>query len=151
MIILEIRSEPVQDCLIDLNGHLNEGYYMVACSKGSFPRLAQLGETMEYFHETGRTIYTVETHLRYLDDVHAPAVLDIEFMILGCDTKRVHSAYVVRVDGKEKATAECMFLHVDARAGRAVAMPSAMQAAFKSAEVSELPDWSGGRVPMARR
>ncbi len=151
MINLEIRSEPVQDSWIDLNGNLNESYYMVACSKGSFPWLAQFGATMDYSHETGMTIYTVETHLRYLDDIHAPAILDIEFMILGSDAKRVHSAYVVRVDGKEKATAECMFLHVDTRAGRAVAMPAAMQAAFKSAEGAELPDWSGSRVTMARR
>ena len=126
MINLEIRSEPVQDSWIDLNGHLNEGYYMVACSKWSFPWLAQFGATMDYSHETCTTIYTVETHPRYLDDIHAPAILDIAFMILGSDAKRVHSAYVVLVDGKEKATAECVFLHVDIRVGRAVAMPAAM-------------------------
>ncbi len=151
MINLEIRSEPVQDSWIDLNGHLNEDYYLVACSQGAFEWLAQFGATMDYFYETGRTIYTVETHLRYLDEVHLPAVLDIEFMILGSDAKRVHGAHVVRVDGKERATVECIYLHVDAKAGRAVAMPDAMQAAFKSAELSELPDWSGSQVTLARR
>ena len=47
MINLEIRSEPVQDSWIDLNGHLNEGYYLVACSKGAFEWLAQFGATMD--------------------------------------------------------------------------------------------------------
>jgi len=151
MTILRLHSEPVQDSWLDAYGHLNEAYYLVAFSNATWPLQAHFGIGTEYFDKTGGAIYTVETHLRYLNEVRAPATVDIESMILGSDAKRFHFAHVMKVDGTERATAEFMMLHYDSNAGRVTEMPEYVQAALKAAEVSELPEWSGRRISLVKK
>ena len=150
MTILKLHSEPVQESWLDAYGHLNEAYYLVAFSNASWRLQAHFGVGTDYFDETGGAIYTVETHLRYLDEVSAPAMLEIESMILGSDAKRLHYAHVMKVDGTERATAEFMGLHFDSKAGYTTPMPEAVRAALKAAEVKELPDWCGRQITLAR-
>lgn len=151
MTILKLHSEPVQDSWLDAYGHLNEAYYLVAFSNATWPLQDHFKIGTDYFDATGGAIYTVETHLRYLNEVRAPAVVDIESMILGSDAKRIHFAHVMKVDGTERATAEFMMLHFDSNAGRVAPMPEAVQAALKAAQVSELPEWSGRSLSLASK
>ena len=148
---LILYSEPVQESWLDVYGHLNEAYYLVAFSNASWPFLEHFGLDTDYFDETGRAMYTVETHLRYLNEVRAPAMLSIESMVLGSDAKRVHYADVMTVDGTERATAEFMCLHFDSKSGRAAPMPEAMQAAFKAAEISGIPAWCGRQISLVKK
>jgi acyl-CoA thioester hydrolase len=150
MAFLNKYSEPVQESWIDANGHLNEGYYLVACSKSSFPWLAQVGVEEDYPDKTGAALYTAETHIRYLDEVRAPAILDLEYLVLRSDAKRIHCACVIKVDGRERATIEFVYLHIDIKSGRTTPMPEEMQAMLKAQEVSELPDWSDRQITLKR-
>ena len=152
MSILKLHSEPVQDSWLDFYGHLNEGYYVVAFSNATWAVQEHFGVSgTDYFNETGCALYTVETHVRYLDDVTAPAQLDIETMVLASDAKKLHLAHVMKVDGAEKATFECLLLHFDTREGRTTPMPEATQAMLRDATMAELPDWSGRGVSIAKK
>ena len=151
MTILKLHAEPLLDDWLDAYGHLNEAYYLVPFSNTSWPLLDHFGIGADYFEQTGGALYTVETHLRYLKEVRAPALIEIESMILGSDPKRIRFAHVMQVDGIERATFECLVLHVDTKAGRTAPLPEAVQAALKAAEVAELPNWAGRRVSLEKQ
>jgi acyl-CoA thioesterase FadM len=57
----------------------------------------------------------------------------------------------MQVDGIERATFECLLLHFDTKAGRTTALPEAVQAALKAAEVAELPNWAGRKVSLEKQ
>ncbi len=151
MTILSLHAEPVQDSWLDAYGHMNEAYYLVAFSNAAWPFQDHFGIGTEYFDATGCAIYTLETHLRYVDEVRAPAVLEIKSMVFGSDAKRIHVAHSMEVDGRERATVEFMMLHYDTRAGRPAPMPDDVQAALKSAQLPQLPDWAGRSIGLDRK
>ncbi len=151
MTILKLHAEPVLDAWLDAYGHLNEAYYLVPFSNATWALQDHFGIGVDYFQRTGGALYTVESHLRYLKEVRAPATMEIESMILGSDPKRIRFAHVMRVDGIERATFECMMLHFDTKAGRTAPLPETVQAALKAAEVAELPDWAGRSVSLEKR
>lgn len=150
MTIYKLHSEPLQDAWLDAYGHLNEAYYLVPLSNASWHLQDQFGIGVEYFERTGGALYTVESHLRYLKEVRAPALLEIESMVLGSDAKRLHFAHVMKVDGAECATFECMGLHFDSNAGRTSPFPEEVQAAFQASAVTDPPDWVGRRISLSK-
>jgi carnitine 3-dehydrogenase len=89
--------------------------------------------------------------LRYLNDVHAPAVMDIETLVLGSDAKKIWFAHRMLVDGELCATAEFMALHYNTRESRTMEMPAVVQNSLKSAEVEESPDWAGRRISLVKK
>jgi len=151
MKILRFHSEPVQDSWLDLYGHLNEAYYLVPFSNTTWIMQDHFGIGGDYFETTGCAIYTVETHLRYLNDVRAPATVNIETLMLGSDAKKIWFAHRMLVDDRLCATAEFMTLHYNTREERTMEMPTAIQAGLKDAEVDELPDWVGRRISLVKK
>ena len=151
MTILKFHSEPVQDSWLDAYGHLNEAYYLVPFSNTTWIMQDHFGIGVDYFEKTGCAIYTVETHLRYLNDVRAPAVVDIETLMLGSDAKKIWFAHQMLVDGNLCATAEFMTLHFNTQEGRTMEMPAEIQAGLKTAEVAELPDWVGRQISLVKK
>ena len=151
MTVFKFHSEPMQDSWADAYGHLNEAYYLLPFTNTTWIMQDHFGIGTDYFAATGCAIYTVESHLRYLNDVRMPATLDIETLMLGSDAKKIWFAHQMRVDGDLCATAEFMTLHYDTRAGRTTAMPEDVQTRLKAAEVAELPDWVGRRISLVRK
>lgn len=148
--MLKLHAEPVQDAWLDPYGHLNEAYYLVPFSNASWALQAHFDIGVEYFERSGGALYTVESHIRYLKEVRAPALMEVESMVLASDPKRIHIAHVMRVQGAVCATFECLGLHYDTRAGRSAAMSEAVQAALAAARAPELPDWTGRRVSLEK-
>ena len=148
---LKLHSEPLQNHWLDAYGHLNEAYYLVPFSNTSWIMQDHFGLGVEYFHRTGCAMYTVETHIRYLKDVHAPADLAIETLMLGSDTKRMWFAHSMWVEGTLRATGEFMTLHYDTRKKQTTPMPEPTQTALKAARVADLPEWVGRRISLERR
>jgi acyl-CoA thioester hydrolase len=151
MTILKLHSEPLQDQWLDAYGHLNEAYYLVPFSNTTWIMQEHFGIGVPYFEETGCAIYTVENHMRYLNDVRKPAVMEIESMILGSEAKKIWFAHQMVVDGTICATAEFMCLHYNTRESRTTAMPDAARESLNAAQVPELPDWVGRRISLVKK
>ena len=148
MSTLRLHSEPVKDEWLDAYGHLNEAYFLVPFTNATWIMQDHFGIGVDYFDDTGCAMYTVETHLRYLNDVRSPAVVDIESIILGSAAKKIWFAHLMLVDGKLCATGEFMLLHYSTRDSRTIAMPDPVQAALKQAEIPEKPDWIGRQISL---
>jgi len=151
MTLLRLHAEPLQDQWLDAYGHLNEAYYLVPFTNANWAILAHFGIGTDYYERTGGALYTVESHVRYLRQVRAPARMEIESLVLGSDAKRLRVAHAMTVDGSERATFECVMLHFDSKAGRTSPMPEAVQAALKAAQVPELPPWAGRGISLDRK
>jgi acyl-CoA thioesterase FadM len=146
MTIYRLHEEPLQESWLDAYGHLNEAYYLVPFSNATWKLQDEFAIGTEYFDATGCALYTVETHLRYLGEVRAPATLQVESMVLGVDPKKVHIGHVLRVDGTERASFECLMLHYDTRAGATAPFPEAALEALQAAVLDPTPDWVGRSV-----
>ena len=148
---LKLHSEALRDDWLDAYGHLNEAYYLVPFSNATWALQDHFGIGVDYYERTGGALYTVETHLRYLKEVRAPAMLEIESLVLGADAKRVRFAHVMTVGDSLRATFECVALHFDSGAGRTAPFPEAVLAALQAARVAEPPDWAGRGISLGRR
>ncbi|MDA7968337.1 MAG: thioesterase family protein [Gammaproteobacteria bacterium] len=149
MTAFQFHSEPLRREWLDAYGHLNEAYYLVPFSNASWKMQEHFGIGVEYFRASGCALYTLETHLRYLREVRAPADLQVETLVFGADEKRMRFAHLLTVDGELRATAEFMALHYDTRAQRSAPFPPAALEAMQAA-VAELPEWAGRRVSFSR-
>ena len=148
MTVFNFHAEPMQQIWADAYGHLNESYYLVPFSNATWKMQDNFGIGTDYFDATGCAIYTVETHLRYLNDVRMPAMMQIETLMLGILPKKIWFAHRMLVDGELCATAEFMTLHYDTREGRTSEMPEEIQAALRAALVAQPPDWVGRRISL---
>jgi acyl-CoA thioester hydrolase len=151
MTVFRFHSEPLQESWLDLYGHLNEAYYLVPFSNTTWVMQDHFGIGSAYFDASGCALYTVETHLRYLNDVRAPATMDIETMVLGSDAKKIWFAHRMLVGAKLCATAEFMALHYNTRESRTEAMPEAVQQQLAEAAIAELPDWVGRQISLVKK
>ncbi len=151
MTFFKFHSESLQDEWLDAYGHLNEAYYLVPFSNTTWLMQDHFRMGVDYFKRTGCALYTVETHLRYLDEVRRPALMEIETLILGSDAKKIWFAHQMIVAGTIRATAEFMILHYDTRQGRTTQMPDPVQAMLKQAETTEKPDWVGRQIGLRKK
>jgi carnitine 3-dehydrogenase len=105
---------------IDYNGHVHESRYLQLCSDASDAFFGRLGIDAEYLATSG-SYFTVETHLSHLRQLEAGDRVGVTTQVLGWDDKRLHVFHRVARDGEEDpvATAEQLFVHVDAASGRA--------------------------------
>jgi len=147
----KFHSEPLQDEWLDAYGHLNEAYYLVPFTNTTWHMQDHFGIGVEYFEQTGCALYTVETHLRYVNEVRQPALINVETMILGSDEKKVWFAHLMVVEENVCATAEFLILHFSTRENRTVALPGNVQNMLKEAETSSKPDWVGRRVSLTKQ
>ncbi|QNS02805.1 thioesterase family protein [Streptomyces xanthii] len=140
---------------IDYNGHMSEAFYVLVFGHATDALMIETGLHSGYRESTGCSLYTVESHLRYLRDVPEGAHLAVRTRVLGAAGKKArftHEMYVVadadgepEADAAPVATTELMAVHVDQEAGRAVPLPDAVLARF--AEFTEqAPEWAGRSI-----
>lgn len=146
MTTLRLHEEPLQTNWLDDYGHLNEAYYLVPFSNATWKLQAHFGIGTDYFDETGMALYTLESHIRYLDEVRAPATLAIDSMIFGADAKKLHIGHVMMFEDKPRASFECLLLHYDTKAAKPAPFTSETLATLKEAVVTEIPPWVGRAV-----
>ena len=117
---LVLHRARVRPDWVDYNGHAHESRYLQMFGDASDALLAYLGVDADYRASTG-SYFTAETHLSHLRAVTAGEQLEISTQVLGCDPKRLHIFHrmVDTNGGDDVATAEHMYLHVDALSGRA--------------------------------
>lgn len=104
---------------IDYNGHMTEHRYLDVFSKTTDALLERIGAGTAYV-ASGRSYYTVETHIMHLGEAKVGQAYRSTTQILSADDKRIHVFHSLHAaDGATLATAEMMLLHVDMGAGRA--------------------------------
>ncbi len=111
---VETARRQVPQTWADYNGHMNESRYLEAFSNATDRLMEVIGADADYI-AAGGSYFTVETHLRYLDEVRAGEPLTVTTMVLGGAGKTLH-LYHQMLAGEEQrpaATAEVMLLHVD--------------------------------------
>ena len=105
-----LETKVIEDW-IDYNGHLNEAYYLVIFSKATDATQDYLGMTSDSIKSTGFTLFTIETHLCYLQEIGLGKDVHVDTQILQHDSKRLrlfHRMY--NAQEELLATAEKLFL-----------------------------------------
>jgi acyl-CoA thioester hydrolase len=144
---LRLHRTTVGPAWVDYNGHMSEWCYLLVMGDSSDAFFRYVGIDDAY-RAAGASLFTVETHIRNLREASEGDELSLTLRILGLDTKRVHVAHeVIGPDGGLVATGEQMLLHVDARVGRAAALPAPLlgrlQRIADAHRVLPWPDWVG--------
>ncbi len=118
---------------IDFNGHLHDAGYALMLSEANEVLLAHLGLSKGYRADTGRAMYTVESHIRYLAESKRGDVIEAASLLVSADARRmrVHTL-LSRDNGVPVATGEHLYLHVDEAAGGVTAMPADRWAAVEA-------------------
>lgn len=125
-----LHTDTVRPEWIDYNGHLSEPYYVLVFGDATTALMERTGMDAAYREASGCSLYTVEAHVRYLDEVGPDAALTVRTRVLGRDAKRLrlwHELYVGTGDGPV-ATEELMCLHVGP--GGTLPFPDAVAAAL---------------------
>ena len=125
---LSTYSTPVREEWIDYNGHLSEAYYVLVFGFATDAAMEALGLGEDYREATGCSLYTVEAHVRYVQEVNRDAQLEVRTLVASSAQKKLHLAHEMRVDGEVVATEEILGIHVDQTSGRATVLPEATRA-----------------------
>ncbi|WP_217245032.1 thioesterase family protein [Streptomyces sp. AC602_WCS936] len=152
---LPLLHSTVRPEWIDYNGHMSEAFYVLVFGHATDALMIEAGLDSGYRESTGCSLYTVESHIRFLRDVPEGAHLAIRTRVLGAAARKarfVHEMYVVSgpeseptPDAVPVATTELLAVHVDQQAGRAAELPDAVRSRFT--ELTEpAPQWAGRSI-----
>jgi carnitine 3-dehydrogenase len=95
----------------DYNNHMNEAKYLQAFGDATDRFMELVGVTAEYLRDHG-SYFTVETHIRHLDEVRAGARIRIETLCLDGSGKRMHLFHRMYEGERLLATGEHLLIHV---------------------------------------
>ena len=107
----------------DYNGHMTESRYLECFSDASTEMMAIVGVDEEYISSIG-SYFTVETHIRHLDEVLIGEGVYATTQVIHGTGKKLHLFhYLYHEDDRLLATAEHMLIHVNLKT-RGASMPS---------------------------
>ena len=128
-------AEDVRPEWIDYNGHLSEGYYVVVFGHATDATMVALGMTPEYLVATRTSLFTVEAHVRYLDQIPPDAHLSVHTSVIGVTGKLMWLWHEMWSEDRLRATEEVLMIHVDTAAGRASPFPDDLRARAEALRV----------------
>ena len=135
-----VWTEPVLDEWIDYNGHLSEPYYVLVFGHATDAVMDHVGLGPEYRAREGASLFTVEAHVRYLDQVGPNEQLETRSWIIGTTAKLLWLWHELWVDGTLRATEEILGVHVTGAASSP--FPDDVRARIETALVPPGPDAS---------
>ena len=138
-----VWREPVQDAWIDYNGHLSEPYYVLVFGHATDAVMDAVGLGPDYREAHDASLYTVEAHVRYLDEVSAGSDLEVRSSVIGATGKLLWIWHELWVDGRLRATEEVLGVHVVG--GSSAPFPDDVAARVGAARI-EPPEEAGGRI-----
>ena len=149
---ISIASGKVLPEWIDINGHMNVAYYLLAFDHGVDSLWAQFGITQEYIERTACSTFAAECHVTYQSELKEAEPFIITSQILAYDEKRIHQ-FQRMYHAEENylaATAEWMNLHVDLSNRRVRPWPdsvlTALQEFTDDQGVLPMPDEAGKKM-----
>lgn len=128
---------------IDVNGHMNVAYYVLAFDLGVDALWEGFGITTEYVESACGSTFAVECHVTYQQELMEGDPYIVTAQLLAYDDKRIHQ--LQRLYHAEKhflaATSEWMNLHVDLETRRVSTWPESI--------LTRLADYSSGQSEQA--
>jgi carnitine 3-dehydrogenase len=119
------RSVPID--WTDYNGHMNECRYLELSSAATDRYMTLIGCDADYI-ASGGSYFTVETHLRHLDETHAGENVRVTTQLLDGSGKKLHIINrLYNEAGALVATGEHVLLHVSLETRRACLPTPALQ------------------------
>ena len=107
----------------DYNGHMTEARYLECFSEATTKMMSIIGADEEYILNIG-SYFTVETHIRHLDEVQIGGCVNAKTQVIYGENKKLHLFHwLYHDDGRLLATAEHMLIHVDLKT-RSASMPN---------------------------
>jgi acyl-CoA thioester hydrolase len=112
---LQLHSEKVLPEWADYNGHLNESFYVLIFSHATDDFLDYIGLDDAGRQRTQCSLFTLENHINYLNEVKIGTVVRIETRIVKHDAKRVqlYQEMFLPEGGDPVAAMESMLIHMD--------------------------------------
>jgi acyl-CoA thioester hydrolase len=107
-----VWREPVQDAWIDYNGHLSEPYYVLVMGHATDAVMAAVGLGPDHQAAHDASLYTVEAHVRYLDEIRGGTDLEVRSSVIGVTAKLLWIWHELWADGRLRATEEILGVHV---------------------------------------
>src|ERR1043165_5729244 len=108
-------SEDVRPEWIDYNGHLSEAYYVLVFGHASDAGMVAPGISPEYLVATRTSLFTLEAHVRYLDQIAPDAHLTVRSSVIGVTGKLLWIWHEMWCDDRLRATEEVLGVHVVGR------------------------------------
>jgi acyl-CoA thioester hydrolase len=130
-----VWRERVLDEWIDYNGHLSEPYYVLVLGHATDAVMDAVGLGPSYRAERQASLFTVEAHIRYLDQVAPGARLEVRSEVVGATDKLLWIWHEMYAEGRLRATEEVLGVHVDTGSGRASLFPDDVAGAIAAARV----------------
>jgi len=139
-----VWTEDVRPEWIDYNGHLSEAYYVLVFGHATDAVIFGLGVDPAV---TGTSLYTVEAHVRYLDQVPPGARLQVRTSVIGVTAKLLWLWHEMWSEDRLRATEEVLAVHVDAAAGRSSPFPDELRRRVEEMRVPP-PEEAGRRIAL---
>ena len=115
---------------LDYNGHMSEAYYVLVFGYATDGLMDAVGIDEGYRKAKAASLYTLESHIHYLDEVAGGTALSVTTQLLEADAKRLRYFQRLWAEGKERpvATTELLGIHVAGRPPKSATFPAAVQA-----------------------
>ena len=142
---------------VDYNGHMNDAAYALVFSRATDALMDRIGLDAAARKASGRTLYTLQVMLHYMQEASEGAPLFVACQLLEHDDKRMRIWLEMRAgrDGPVLAASEQLLLSIDKNEG-AKAAPwrmetlAALDALAKAHRGLAVPKLAGSSVTMKR-
>ena len=142
---------------IDLNGHMNLAYYLLAFDKGTDALFARHDIGWDYTQRAHCGLFVLETHLTYEQELREGEPYRIASHILGVDAKRLHFFHYMHhaETGVLAATNDSIGVHVDLSTRRSTPWPDVAMASLTAMAAAHAavprPPQAGRAIGMDRK
>lgn len=112
---------------VDYNGHMNDAAYVHVFSLAIDQILLAIGLDERTRETTHFSIYTLENHVRYLQECHEGDGVSVTAQLIDYDKKRLHFFLMMQgPTGDVLATSEQMLMGVSTDLGKSAPFPDAI-------------------------
>ncbi|QQK80474.1 thioesterase family protein [Salicibibacter cibi] len=150
-----LLESKVQSDWIDYNGHMYDAAYAHVFSLAVDRFMTAIGIDSDFRDKQHYTIYTLETHLRYLKEAYAGQEINVTVQVLDYDKKRLHVFFVMEnKEGERLATSEQMLMGINMKERRSAPFPDTIVKSIidlaKAHEGTSIPDEAGQTIGIRR-
>ncbi|SEN38111.1 acyl-CoA thioester hydrolase [Mesobacillus persicus] len=146
----EVRGE-----WVDYNGHMNDAAYANVFSLAVDSFMDYIGLDENAREKYAYTIFTLETHIVYLQEAHKGEPLSVTVQLLDVDAKRLHVFFTMKNKAENViATSEQMLMGMDSAQGKSAPFPGEIapkiEEIWNAHQQLETPKLAGRKIGIKR-